>query len=90
MEQKYTPGPWRLAGHPGGEVANCCNGFGNQDANARFITEAPEMLAALEQIAQLQREAILVVAAETLFLILDNKVGIARAAIAKATGSADG
>lgn len=48
MKQKYTPGPWRLAGHPGGEVANCCNGFGNQDANARLIAAAPDLLAALK------------------------------------------
>ena len=53
----HTPGPWRLhdmerativAGKPGGEVANCLNGFGNQDANARLITAAPDLLAALK------------------------------------------
>lgn len=43
---KATSGKWRLhdaerativAGKPGGEVANCCNGFGDQDANATHI-----------------------------------------------------
>lgn len=45
-EHTFTPGPWRLhdmerativAGKPGGEVANCLNGFGDQDANAEEI-----------------------------------------------------
>jgi hypothetical protein len=58
--QERTPGPWRLhdmerativAGRPGGEVANCTNGFGDQDANAAFIIRAcnahEDMLASL-------------------------------------------
>ena len=53
----FTPGPWRMhdmerativAGRPGGEVANCCNGFGDQDANARLISCAPDLLEALK------------------------------------------
>lgn len=36
-----------VAGRPGGEVANCLNGFGDRDANARLIASAPELLAAL-------------------------------------------
>ena len=53
---QFTPGPWRLhdmerativAGRPGGEVANCCNGFGDQDANARLIAAAPQLFEAL-------------------------------------------
>lgn len=38
-----------VAGRPGGEVANCLNGFGDQDANARLIAAAPEMIEALYQ-----------------------------------------
>lgn len=54
-----TPGPWRLhdmerativAGKPGGEVANCLNGFGDQDANARLIAAAPDMAAEIARL----------------------------------------
>lgn len=60
-EAEHTPVPYRLhdmerativAGRPGGEVANCANGFGDQDANADFIILAcnshGDMLAALK------------------------------------------
>jgi len=61
-EDEHTPPPYRLhdmerativAGRPGGEVANCTNGFGNQDANANFIILAcnshSDMLEALRR-----------------------------------------
>lgn len=59
-ESNHTPGPWRLhdmeratvvAGKPGGEIANCLNGFGDQAANAHLIAAAPELLEALQWIA---------------------------------------
>lgn len=58
-EVGHTPGPWRMhdmeratvvAGRPGGEVANCLNGFGDQDANARLISAAPDLLTALQEL----------------------------------------
>lgn len=47
-EHGATPGPLRLhdmerativAGSPGAEIANCCNGFGDQEANAAEIVK---------------------------------------------------
>ena len=60
MSDATTRGPWRLhdmerativAGKPGREVANCLNGFGDQDANARLIAKTPAMRDALAIIA---------------------------------------
>jgi hypothetical protein len=54
----HTPTPWRMhdmehativAGKPGGEVANCLNGFGDQDANAQFIIEAVNSYAEIDR-----------------------------------------
>jgi hypothetical protein len=47
-----------------------------------------DLLAALKQIAQINREKCEWADAGTLFMVLDNKVEIARAAIAKAEGAA--
>ncbi len=61
----HTPGPWRLhdmeratvvAGNPGGEVANCLNGFGDQDANTHLIIAAPEMADEIERLRSLLKE----------------------------------
>lgn len=61
-EPKHTPGPWRMhdmeamtvvAGHPGGEIANCLNSLSTHeqaDADARLIALAPEMLAELRRL----------------------------------------
>ena len=93
----FTLGPWRLhdmerativAGRPGGEVANCLNGFGDQDANARMISATPELLDA----AKIGREYIAKML-EAVRLCNDSKIDGARsdfakinAAITKATG----
>lgn len=66
MTDKTTPGPWRLhdmerativAGKPGGEVANCLNGFGDQDANAALIAKAPEMAAEIKRLRKIEDQA---------------------------------
>ena len=57
-------------------------------ANAAFIVQAANtydtLMTALEQIAQIQRDKCEHANAEILYVLLDNKVGIAEAAIAKA------
>ncbi len=48
-----------VAGKPGGEVANCLNGFGDQDANARLIAAAPASVLSVvaDAIAEAKGEA---------------------------------
>lgn len=54
MTQKFTPGPWSFRTNPnysldffGGGTALICNvRIANQDANARLIAAAPELLEA--------------------------------------------
>lgn len=55
-------------------------------ANARLIASAPDLLAALQKIAQLQDDKIQSAPADIVFALLDITVQIARAAIALATG----
>ena len=99
MTQKHTPGPWKITeddyGHEhwfggAGEGQICVNGWVNGgckkypskwrklQANARLIAAAPELLEALKLIANAENSA----------LDLAYCKGIARAAIAKATGGA--
>jgi hypothetical protein len=52
----------------------------------RKLSVFDEMLTALRKIAQIQRDKCECADAEMLFMILDNKVDIALAAIAKAEG----
>ena len=93
---QYTPGPWTITVYPpddyGAEdlcayidgnrkhVAHCMPPDGTstelRDANARLIAAAPELLEALKLIANAENSA----------LDLAYCKGIARAAIAKATG----
>lgn len=75
---KHTPGPWRVdthcnVMHKDAMVAfPCISGGLNQEANARLIAAAPDLLEALEDIAAYYPNSW----AED----------VARAAIAKATG----
>ena len=57
------------------------------EANARLIASAPDLLATLKKIAELQDDKCQTASAEMLYMLLDMKVGIARAAIEKATQS---
>lgn len=96
-EAKHTPGPVRLhdmerativAGRPGDEIANCLNGFGDQDANAAFIVRAwnahNEMLSVLQQL----RRPIQYDINTGKGLFSDSDLEVLDAAIAKATGAA--
>ena len=85
MSAQHTPGPWTVDAHrnvmaAGGLVAfpGIAAGF-DQDANARLIAAAPDLLSALLNLAdhcsRLRDPA--------------KEVHEARAAIAKATGSAE-
>ncbi len=100
---KHTPGPWRIKQSDSGHWFVVSGGTGNpiaqtlrkvwrteDEANARLIAAAPDLLAALEKLAQY---------ADTceLFLrethpgkadALGKRVSCARAAIAKAKGEA--
>ena len=76
-------------------VADCCvlvnpkhgaRDPGINAANARLIAAAPELLAALENIAQLQDDKCQHASAGILYPLLQIKVDIARAAIANAKG----
>lgn len=82
---KHTPGPWRLAGKAtvrhdsgnGGWIADVH--WKNREANARLIVAAPELVAACEAVSAHYSGS------------LDHQppfVALARAAIAKALGSA--
>ena len=62
MEAKYTSGPWEtssngegqwdVCGPDAGDMIADLAGCENQEANARLIAAAPDLLAALETIAQ--------------------------------------
>jgi len=97
MSTQHTPGPWTLKPHgviaggktiqlPGGEAQQqvamaCILDDGDQEANARLIAAAPEMLKAL-------RRAVLALAfaAESSKAMQDDYEAVS-AAIAKATGA---
>jgi len=64
---RFTPGPWRIhdmecdaivAGRPGAEVANVANSLwrDNMRADAHLIAAAPDLLKALQLIADEPRE----------------------------------
>ncbi len=96
METKHTPGPWKVlpeseASNPfivassetGLSVADCyCPIGGNNQANARLIAAAPELLEALRRIDTGQEMTGNFAHADTVLRYQE----IARAAIAKATG----
>ncbi|MEL6237049.1 MAG: hypothetical protein AAFO57_00270 [Pseudomonadota bacterium] len=59
MDAKFTPGPWSLWGKADpSQVIACDGGFvaqtvgGNDEANARLIAAAPELLEAVEAAIQ--------------------------------------
>jgi hypothetical protein len=88
MEGKRTPGPWRVArgravysveDGEGFAVAQMWSDPAIQEANARLIAAAPDMLEALREVADLEPGH---------FATASAAKGIARAAIARATGGA--
>ena len=58
MEAKHTQGPWRLYGYDVGTAQDetlavvCAMDGDTDEANARLIAAAPDLLAALEDIVQ--------------------------------------
>ena len=95
MKQKHTPGPWKITRYAAlhveteGHRGICSCGYTNSTkdiddenkANARLIAAAPDMLAALQDVAKSYQQLfdVMPVAWQT----LDD---IVTAAIAKATG----
>lgn len=83
----HTPGPWRATLHANGLVkveSNqrvICDGFRGEEANARLIAAAPDLLAALK--------AVLAQTGDESMEEQDAVFASAAAAIAKAEGSAE-
>lgn len=99
---KHTPGPWvvrslrpafntndlRIWSHSKGPVANIPASYADQEANARLIATAPEMLAALKDLAnEITQSGMIDLddGSETMREI-NRKRDVAIAAIAKAEG----
>jgi len=86
---KPTPGPWVAAGTrvdgPDGELVTYLTGYAKptprQAANARLIAAAPDLLEALQQVRKWAE-------GDDENYTGDHPIARARAAIAKATGSA--
>jgi hypothetical protein len=96
MEAKHTPGPWETDRNNvhAGQIATIHHCIGNdwievwspnwpdseetQEANARLIAAAPDLLSALNRLLD----------DDDAHLTLQGRRNLARAAIAKATGSA--
>ena len=82
MKQQHTPKPWNKIGNSigvdAGEIATVWSGVGDQEANARLIAAAPDLLEALELIAS----------TDPVDAALDPQraMRVAKAAIAKALG----
>lgn len=92
MEGKYTKGPWRVNGrYIETETEVICelfdSGFGRdvRDANALLISAAPDLLEALRELSALM-QGVIHESYEPDVFTLENS----RAAIAKATGQANG
>lgn len=89
---KHTPGPWaEIEGAIyalGGKVAQPCDGWGaaTEEANARLIASAPEMLEALKDWLQLADEAVRNYGEDMVHPKERGVIRSARAAIAKAEG----
>lgn len=92
----HTPGPWRAISlnvwdDNGGErkICNCdvgpLHGYAEDEANARLIAAAPELLEALQQA---EKRLAKYHERDPLNAGLDNTLGWVRAAIAKAQGGA--
>ncbi len=88
MSTQHTPGPWELnletekvsGFDESGERRVVVYELGTNEADARLIASAPDLLKALEQISDYARK--------DGDMIAQHLAGIARAAIAKATGGA--
>ena len=82
---QHTPGPWSIAGYHVGTmgvtVASVIYAAGAERANARLIAAAPDLLAALERIANSEEYH-----GDTFSCDFETLQSVARAAIAKATG----
>ena len=82
---QHTPGPWAIAGHYigtlGVNVATVGYASGAEHANARLIAAAPDLLAALERIANSEEYH-----GDAFSCDFETLQNVARAAIAKATG----
>ena len=91
MAGQHTPGPWDVYGGeigtaPDATLAVVCALSGNdgdneEDANARLIAAAPDLLAALEALARWETCDL---DAEQAAALMDEVCDMARAAIAKA------
>lgn len=84
MSAAFTPGPWKVDAHnnvmaQGGLVAfpGIAARF-DQEANARLIASAPDLLEALQRLLNLDADE---------YLTAQGVRNLARAAVAKATGS---
>jgi hypothetical protein len=95
-DTKHTPGPWSILDERRGFIVTACDdcydvatvrNIGNRDnaANARLIAAAPDMLAALQTIKQLNDDAA-PFGGEIYRDRVDRAWDAVRAAIAKATG----
>lgn len=79
--KKHTPGPWSLSVDNDGvfQVGAVCDVWSGE-VDARLITAAPELLVALEQISHAEAATY-----DDIHAAIQDLVGIARAAIVKAT-----
>ena len=96
---QHTPGPWHIGkrtfapyiyGPKGEEVAGpsgFTSGHEETQANARLIAAAPDLLAALEEIASRQISVQGYNSPSALLLRLASVQSLARATIARATGA---
>lgn len=95
---KHTPGPWdvrKIDNAPSfrGIFGICANGSGNsireeEEANARLIAAAPELLEALERFVKYTRVRTMELASLQEYANLTVLVGLADEAIAKAKKNA--
>lgn len=94
---QHTPGPWKYGQEsidpewwivtlPGGLVVANVNAHANQEANARLIAAAPDLLEILQWITRCV--SINGPVNTKAYIISDERMAAAHAAIAKATGEA--
>ena len=98
MQTKHTPGPWHIGvrtfhagrdvygpkGEPVAVADDAITATPEAEANARLIAAAPDLLAALEALTACASMS--GPAGTTAYLISNERMQAARAAIAKATG----
>lgn len=90
----HTPGPWHFGKYADRVTAtedsdgrdSICHVYGNQQANARLIAAAPEMLNALQQFISFQDADDNVVSGEQLEQLYNSAIKEARRLVAKHEG----